>query len=130
MWPLILACLLALVAAAQTPSIDQSLSAKSVGNAEISPDGHYVAYTVQQADWDENEFAQQIWIANADESGRYQLTSGRKSSQSPLWSPDWKRTLQSSFSDLSTALQHLQKLRRSHGTPASCPSRFAWLGRG
>ncbi len=87
----LLCSLLVAVAAAQTPSIDQSLSAKSVGNAEISPDGRYVAYTVQQADWDENEFVQQIWIANADTSGRYQLTSGRKSSQNPLWSPDSKR---------------------------------------
>lgn len=55
-----LGSLLAVAAFAQTPSIDQSLSAKSVGNAEISPDGRYVAYTVQQADWDENEFVEQI----------------------------------------------------------------------
>ncbi len=41
--------------------------------------------------WDENEFVQQIWIANAATGDRYQLTSGRKSSQNPLWSQDSKR---------------------------------------
>jgi Tol biopolymer transport system component len=83
--------LLTAVAFAQTPSIDQSLSAKSVTNAEISPDGRYVGYVVQQADWDENEFVQQIWIANVATGDRYPLTSGRKSNQNPLWSPDSKR---------------------------------------
>ena len=36
---------------------------KSVAGAQISPDGRYVAYTVQQANWDENDFYTQIWIA-------------------------------------------------------------------
>src|ERR1700682_2829453 len=83
--------LLAAVTFAQTPSIDQSLGAKSVANAEISPDGRFVAYVVQQADWDENEFVQQIWVANVATGDRYQLTSGRKSNQNPVWSPDSKR---------------------------------------
>src|SRR5262245_48855507 len=76
---------------AQTPTIDQSLSMQSVGDAQISPDGQYVAYTVQQANWEDNEFAQQIWIAAVASGERYQLTSGKKSSQNPKWSPDSKR---------------------------------------
>src|SRR6266852_4935089 len=68
---------------AQTPTIDQSLSMKSVSSARISPDGRYVAYTVQQANWDENEFAQQIWIAIPATGERYQLTSCKKSSSNP-----------------------------------------------
>jgi len=55
----------ALALLAQTPTIDQSLSMKSVAGAQISPDGRYVAYTVQQANWDDNEFATQVWIAVA-----------------------------------------------------------------
>jgi dipeptidyl aminopeptidase/acylaminoacyl peptidase len=78
-------------ALAQTPTIDQSLSMKSVQGAQISPDGRYVAYLVQQADWDENDFVQQVWIAMLATGERYQLTSGKKSSQSPKWSPDSKR---------------------------------------
>ncbi len=91
MRPPILACVFTLAAFAQTPTIDQSLGTKSVSGAEISPDGKYVAYTVQQADWEENEFVQQIWIANAGTGERYQLTSGKKSSQGPQWSRDSKR---------------------------------------
>lgn len=37
-----------------TPTIDQSLSMKSVSGAQISPDGRYVAYSFQQARWDDN----------------------------------------------------------------------------
>jgi len=75
-------------ASAQVPSIDQSLEMKSVQSAEISPDGRFVAYTVQETNWEDNEFVQQIWIAMLATGERYQLTHGRKSSQTPKWSPD------------------------------------------
>jgi dipeptidyl aminopeptidase/acylaminoacyl peptidase len=91
MYRLSLVTFLVFAAFAQTPTIDQSLSMQSVGNARISPDGQYVAYTVTQANWEENEFAQQIWIAVAATGERYHLTSGKKSSQSPKWSPDSTR---------------------------------------
>ena len=86
---LLLAGALALLA--QTPTIDQSLSMKSVGGAQISPDGRYVAYTVQEANWDDNEFVTQIWIAVAATGERYQLTSGKKGSSGPQWAPDSRR---------------------------------------
>jgi dipeptidyl aminopeptidase/acylaminoacyl peptidase len=85
------ACVLAVTALAQTPTIDQSLGMKSVSGAEISPDGRYVAYTVQETNWDENEFVSQIWIASVATGEKYQLTSGKKSSQNPVWSLDSKR---------------------------------------
>ena len=46
---------------------------------------------VTQANWEENEFVQQIWIAVVASGERYQLTSGKKSSQNPKWSPDSTR---------------------------------------
>ena len=76
---------------ATVPTIDQSLGMQSVGGAEISPDGKYVAYSVTQASWDENDFVQQIWIASTVTGERYRLTSGKKSSNGPQWSPDSKR---------------------------------------
>ena len=88
---LFLSLLVALTAFAQTPSIEQSLGMKSVSGAQISPDGRFVAYTVQQANWEEDEFVQQIWVAMISTGERYQLTSAKKSSQSPKWSPDSKR---------------------------------------
>src|SRR5579872_6293896 len=84
-------CGAAFAAAPAVPTIDQSLSMKSVAGSQISPDGRYVAYTVQQANWDENEFATQIWIANTASGERYQLTGGKKSSGGPLWAPDSRR---------------------------------------
>ncbi len=88
---LLLATVFYAAAFAQTPAIDQSLSMQSVSDAQISPDGRFVAYTIQQANWEDNEFAQQIWIAVAATGKHYQLTSGKKSSQNPKWSPDAKR---------------------------------------
>ena len=64
---------------------------KSAAGAQISPDGRYVAYTVQQANWEENDFVSQIWIAVTATGERYQLTSGKKSSTGPQWSPDSRR---------------------------------------
>jgi dipeptidyl aminopeptidase/acylaminoacyl peptidase len=77
--------------AASTPTFDQSLSSKTVGGAQISPDGRYVAYTQQETNWDENDYVQQIWIAVVSTGDRYKLTSGKKSSSGAQWSPDSKR---------------------------------------
>ncbi len=80
-----------MAAAASTPTIDESLSMKSVGGAQISPDGRYVAYTVSQANWDENDYISQIWLADTATGARIQLTAAKKSSGNPRWSPDSKR---------------------------------------
>ncbi len=77
--------------AAQTPTIDQSLSFRTASSAQISPDGRYVAYTVSETNWEENAFETEIWIWSAATGERYQLTSGKKSSRGPEWSPDGKR---------------------------------------
>ena len=87
----IIAVLVAAAVHAATPTIDQSLSMKSVGAAQISPDGRYVAYTTTQANWDENDFYQQIWIAVPATGESYQLTGGKKNSNGPQWSPDSRR---------------------------------------
>src|SRR5580692_5844247 len=86
-----LALLLCAAAGATVPTIDESLGMKSVSGAQISPDGRYVAYSVTQTNWDENDFVSQIWIAVTATGERYQLTSGKKSSTGPQWSPDSRR---------------------------------------
>lgn len=78
-------------AAASAPAIDQSLGMKTVSGAQISPDGRFVAYLVQEPNWDDNEFVQQIWIAVTATGERYALTSGKKSSAEARWSPDSRR---------------------------------------
>jgi dipeptidyl aminopeptidase/acylaminoacyl peptidase len=88
---LALALLISAAARATVPTIDESLAMKSVGGAQISPDGRYVAYSVTQTNWDDNDFISQIWIAVTATGDRYQLTSGKKSSTGPQWSPDSRR---------------------------------------
>jgi dipeptidyl aminopeptidase/acylaminoacyl peptidase/CubicO group peptidase (beta-lactamase class C family) len=71
-----------------TPTIEQSLSFTRASNPQISPDGEYVAYEVQEANWKENVFKSEIWTAATETGTRYQLTSSKKSSTHPRWSPD------------------------------------------
>src|SRR5215510_16263688 len=95
-----LACVLALAIVAlslvpaargagpDTPTIEQSLNLKTAQAPHISPDGRYVAYQVQAANWDDNSFQIQLWIAVVATGQRYQLTYSKKDSVSPAWSPD------------------------------------------
>jgi dipeptidyl aminopeptidase/acylaminoacyl peptidase len=91
-----LAVLAALVTSAraagvQTPTVEQSLNLKTASGPRISPDGQLVAYQVQEADWTENAFKSEIWIATVNTGECYPLTHSKKSSSSPRWSPDGKR---------------------------------------
>lgn len=79
----------AAAAHAQTaPTVDQILSLKRAGSPQISPDGRYVAYTVQKTNWDDNTYETDIWLADAQTGANRQLTAAAKSSSSPAWSPD------------------------------------------
>ena len=71
-----------------TPSLDDLLNMKNVSNAQISPDGKFVAYSIQEVDWKENAYVSQIWIANVETGAIFQLTQGKKSSENPQWAPD------------------------------------------
>ncbi|MDP1568458.1 MAG: S9 family peptidase [Vicinamibacterales bacterium] len=74
--------------AARAQTIDELVSLKRAGAPAISPDGRRVAYTVREANWEENRYDTQIWIANADGGEPRRLTGGPKSSTQPAWSPD------------------------------------------
>ncbi|MEW5984758.1 MAG: S9 family peptidase [Acidobacteriota bacterium] len=86
-------CLLFVVsarpAAAQTaPTVDALISLKRVGSPAISPDGRFVAYTVREANWDENSYETEVWVADVATGANRQLTNAKKSSSNPQWSPD------------------------------------------
>ncbi len=82
---------LAAAVAAQTPTVEQSLSLKSASSPRISPDGKFVVYQVQQANWEDNSFKNEIWGVDVSTGQRSQYTNTKKSSTSPEWSPDGKR---------------------------------------
>ncbi|MEP7274114.1 MAG: S9 family peptidase [Acidobacteriota bacterium] len=72
----------------RVPSIDDLLTTKAVGVAQISPDGKWVAYTVSFADFKQDALITQIWLVESDTGRSFQLTRGDKSSTTPRWSPD------------------------------------------
>ena len=60
-----------------------------LGEAQVSPDGKWVAYTVTTPDMDANRGVSNIWIVPTAGGASLQLTqSGHDSS--PVWSPDGK----------------------------------------
>ena len=71
-----------------TPTLEESLSLKTIGGARISPDGKFIAYRVRETDWKENAYVRQIWLVNVATGASFQLTRGKKSSDAPEWSPD------------------------------------------
>jgi dipeptidyl aminopeptidase/acylaminoacyl peptidase len=77
-------------AASKTPTIDQSLEMRSAFNPKISPDGRRVVYEVQSANWEDNSFDRNLWIADIASGEVRQLTSAKKSSTGADWSPDGK----------------------------------------
>lgn len=72
------------------PTIDESLSLKSVSAPMISPDGRYVAYRMSETNWKENEFTNQLWLVNLATGTSFQLTRGKHAPGAAAWSPDAK----------------------------------------
>ena len=72
------------------PTIDQSLEWQSAFNPKISPDGKRVVYEVQKTNWEENAFERNLWIGEVASGETHALTTAKKSSTNPEWSPDGK----------------------------------------
>jgi dipeptidyl aminopeptidase/acylaminoacyl peptidase len=72
----------------RVPTVDDLLTIKSVGGAQISPDGKWVAYTVSYGDFKQDAFITQIWLVETAAGKTFQLTRGDRSSTNPRWSPD------------------------------------------
>jgi dipeptidyl aminopeptidase/acylaminoacyl peptidase len=74
----------------RVPTFDQIIELKRPGSVAVSPDGTKVAFTVSEANWEENAFETEVFLAHSASPEPVQLTRGKKSSSSPLWSPDGK----------------------------------------
>src|SRR6266496_1482157 len=75
-------------AARRVPTVDDLLTIKSVSGTQISPDGKWIAYTVNYGDFKQDGFITQIWLVESDSRKTFQLTRGERSSTNPRWSPD------------------------------------------
>jgi len=70
-------------------TFDDLISMHRVAEAEISPDGKWVAYSVATPDMDANRNVTNLWMAPVAGGDALQLTRSGKDS-SPKWSPDGK----------------------------------------
>ena len=70
-------------------TFDDLIKLQHVAEAQVSPDGKWVAYTVATPDMDANRNASNIWIVPTAGGEAMQLTQSGKDS-SPAWAPDGK----------------------------------------
>lgn len=93
--PLLLAALLLAPALpAQQPrrmTFDDVMAMRNVADAQLSPDGKWVAYVVSRIDMKENATDADVWLVSATGGEPVRLTTSRKSDATPRWSPDGKR---------------------------------------
>jgi dipeptidyl aminopeptidase/acylaminoacyl peptidase len=89
---LILAVALAIpvrpVAAQRPMTTDDVLGLKQVNDAQISPDGKWVAYVVTEVDLKENAQTSDLWLVAAAGGEPIRLTTHPKADNQPRWSPD------------------------------------------
>ena len=71
-----------------TPTIDEMVSLKRASQPALSPDGSRVAWVVRKANWDDNTFETEIWLADVRTGRAALFTGGKKSTESPAFSPD------------------------------------------
>ena len=70
----------------RVPTVDDLLNMKSIGGPQISPDGTRIVYTQTEADFKQDAFVTQLWMADVKSGETTQLTRGEKSSNEPQWS--------------------------------------------
>jgi dipeptidyl aminopeptidase/acylaminoacyl peptidase len=81
--------LLAASAAAQRPmTADDVLKLRNVGDAQVSPDGRWVAYVVSEVDLAENATNSDVWLVATSGGAPWRLTVSKKADNQPRWSPD------------------------------------------
>ena len=71
-------------------TIEDYFEIGSVGEARISPDGRWIAYSVGTSDLEADDSASQIWMVPAQGGDAIPLSTEGESTSSPRWSPDGK----------------------------------------
>lgn len=82
-----------MMASAQKQPFDVNalMELKRIGDPQISPDGQWVAFSVQTVDLAGNKKPQQIWTVPLAGGVPRQITHDGEHNQRPRWSPDSKR---------------------------------------
>jgi len=66
------------------------LAMQRVGDPQVSPDGKWVAFSVQDVDFDANRGRKDVWLASIDGTSVTRLTSHPENDDSAQWSLDGK----------------------------------------
>ena len=69
-------------------AIDDLFRLGSVSEPRISPEGDWIAYTVERSDLGEDESSSRVWMVPAGGGEAHPLTAEGESSSHPRWSPD------------------------------------------
>lgn len=88
--PLVNATTLAQNSATRHLTADDLLALQSVADPQVSPDGAWVAFTVEKNDLDADEATTRIMMVSVDSGELVQLTADDYSASNPRWSPDGK----------------------------------------
>ncbi len=72
-------------------TFDDVLALKTVSDAQVSPDGRWVAYVVSKADMKENATDADLWLVSTAGGTPVRLTTSKKNDTQPRWSPDGKQ---------------------------------------
>jgi len=66
---------------------DDLVDLPTLGDARISPDGHWVAYVRRTANWEENRFDRRVWVSPSAGGPPIAATGDLALSGSPRWNP-------------------------------------------
>lgn len=71
--------------------VNALMELKRMGDPQLSPDGRWVAFTVQSVDVAANKKPQQVWIVPLSGGTPRQITTEGEANQRPRWAPDSRR---------------------------------------
>jgi len=74
--------------APRLPGVDDINAIHEVSDPQLSPEGDWVAYTVNTADADRDKFVTHVWMSSWDGKRSLQLTRTGDDQHHPRWSPD------------------------------------------
>jgi len=77
-------------AAQRAMQTDDLLNCQRLSEPQFSPDGRWIAFTVQTMNIEANKGRKTLWRIRPDGQDLQQLTTGENNNWSPRWSPDGK----------------------------------------